>query len=304
MDKHLPPKPKGGTTMTPTTPNSMALLLDEPPRLVRPTFALMLQMAGLRPGDRQAMWIQQVHYWLTYHRTQNHHTRHYKKGHWWVWNTIEDWNAQFPFWSRSTMVRVIERSTETGVILQDNFNLKGYDRTLWYSIEYELLDQWYHDYLRATEDQDPSSQNEIMAHVNLPLFIMPDRANGRSQTEIIHDPKARSPIPETTTETTSIENQKTWSAALGELELQMTRATFNTWIKPMRIGSLQRQDGSATVTLLCANHYIKDWNEHRLLSPIARTLAGILQIDEENLNLVFDAAGDPICQISIAHPIK
>ena len=289
--------------MTPAPTQGMALLLDEPPRLVRPTFALILQMAGLTPGDRQAMWIQQVHYWLTYHRTQNHRAKHFKKGRWWVWNTIDAWNAQFPFWSRSTMVRIIQRSAETGVILQDNFNLRRYDRTLWYSIEYGLLDQWYHDYLRALEDQDPSSQNEIMGHVSVPLFTMPDRENGRSQTAILQDGSLGSPIPKTTTETTSIENQETWSAALGELELQMTRATFNTWIKPMRIGSIQRQNGSATVTLLCANEYIKDWNEHRLFSPIARTLAGILEINQENLDLVFDV-GDPVPQISIGHPIE
>ena len=293
--------------MTPAPTQGMALLLDEPPRLVRPTFALILQMAGLTPGDRQAMWIQQVHYWLTYHRTQNHRAKHFKKGRWWVWNTIDAWNAQFPFWSRSTMVRIIQRSAETGIILQDNFNLRRYDRTLWYSIEYGLLDKWYHDYLRAVEDQDPSSQNEIMGHVSVPLFTMPDRENGRSQTAILQDGSLGSPIPEITTETTSIEYQKTWSAALGELELQMTRATSNTWIRPMHIGPVHRDERSATIVLRCPNSYIADWNANRLCAPIQRTLAGILELHIEDLDLQFQypepgqVAGDPTTQIWITH---
>jgi chromosomal replication initiator protein len=63
-----------------------------------------------------------------------------------------------------------------------------------------------------------------------------------------------------------------WNAALGELELQMTKATFNTWVKPTVAVSWQEDD----FVLGAPNGYIKDWLENRLHTPIQRTLTGIL----------------------------
>jgi chromosomal replication initiator protein len=66
--------------------------------------------------------------------------------------------------------------------------------------------------------------------------------------------------------------QKIWQAALGELELQMTRATYNTWIRPVSAVSYEQD----TFVLGTPNGYIKDWLENRLYAPIQRTLSGIL----------------------------
>ena len=75
--------------------------------------------------------------------------------------------------------------------------------------------------------------------------------------------------------------QQVWQAALGELELQMTRATFNTWIKPVSAVSWDRD----TFVLGTPNGYIKDWLENRLYAPIHRTLSGILE--QKQLNVQF-----------------
>ena len=60
-----------------------------------------------------------------------------------------------------------------------------------------------------------------------------------------------------------------WSAALGELELQMTQATFDTWLRDSRL--LKQEDGTFVIGV--KNGYAKDWLEHRLLPTIKRTLA-------------------------------
>jgi chromosomal replication initiation ATPase DnaA len=67
------------------------------------------------------------------------------------------------------------------------------------------------------------------------------------------------------------DTEKIWHAALGELELQMTKSTFNTWIKPTVVVSWDRD----TVVLGAPNGYIKDWLQNRLHTPIQRTLSGI-----------------------------
>ncbi len=64
-----------------------------------------------------------------------------------------------------------------------------------------------------------------------------------------------------------------WQAALGELELQMTKATFDTWVKQTR--ALAYEDGAFFIGV--QNGYAKDWLENRLLGVIKRTLSGILK---------------------------
>ena len=73
-----------------------------------------------------------------------------------------------------------------------------------------------------------------------------------------------------------------WQAALSELELQMTRATFDTWLKPTTPlvwesdGSTASVNGSTRIVLGVPNGYVKDWLENRLLTPIQRTLDGVV----------------------------
>jgi len=59
-----------------------------------------------------------------------------------------------------------------------------------------------------------------------------------------------------------------WQAALGELELQMTKATFDTWLKNTSL--ISYEDGTFVIGVPSA--YAKDWLENRLLTTIKRTL--------------------------------
>jgi chromosomal replication initiator protein len=65
--------------------------------------------------------------------------------------------------------------------------------------------------------------------------------------------------------------QKVWKATLGELELQMTRATFNTWLKDTRL--LSYEEGVFLVGV--RNDYAKDWLENRLQDTILRALISV-----------------------------
>jgi chromosomal replication initiator protein len=65
--------------------------------------------------------------------------------------------------------------------------------------------------------------------------------------------------------------KRAWEATLGELELQMTKATFDTWLKNTNFVSYE--DGTFVVGV--PNAYAKDWLRHRLLSTIKETLTRI-----------------------------
>ncbi len=62
-----------------------------------------------------------------------------------------------------------------------------------------------------------------------------------------------------------------WQATLGELQLQMTGATYDTWLRRARL--IAYEDGTFIIGV--HNGYAKDWLENRLLSMIKRTMTNI-----------------------------
>jgi hypothetical protein len=63
-----------------------------------------------------------------------------------------------------------------------------------------------------------------------------------------------------------------WAAALDELRLQMTRATFDTWVKTAIVISYQ----NGTFTIGASNGYARDWLEHRLHRVVQETLTRLV----------------------------
>lgn len=62
--------------------------------------------------------------------------------------------------------------------------------------------------------------------------------------------------------------QKHWQVTLGELQLQMTRATFDTWLRGSRVIALKDD----TFTVYVRHAYAVDWLHNRLMPVILRTL--------------------------------
>jgi DnaD/phage-associated family protein len=103
------------------------LLINERPLQVLPSLAVAI-------GLNEAIVLQQLHYWLK-------EAGKVRDGKLWVYNTYEDWNRQFPFWSNRTVQRVIGNLEKRGLVLStDKYNKIPSDRTKWYTIDYDELD--------------------------------------------------------------------------------------------------------------------------------------------------------------------
>jgi chromosomal replication initiator protein len=63
-----------------------------------------------------------------------------------------------------------------------------------------------------------------------------------------------------------------WQTALGQLQMQMPRATFDTWVRQATV--LSYEDGMFVIGV--HNGYAKDWLENRLHSLIQRTLTNVV----------------------------
>ncbi len=66
-----------------------------------------------------------------------------------------------------------------------------------------------------------------------------------------------------------------WQSVLGQLQMEMPKASFETWVRDTR--PVSYQDGLLTVAV--RNAYARDWLENRLLSSITRLLAGLLETE-------------------------
>ncbi len=85
-------------------------------------------------GLNKAVFIRQLHYWLL-------KSKHIKDGKKWVFNTLEQWLEQFPFWSRSTLLRIIKDLEKDKYIFTKQYDKNLLNRTNWYTINYEKIEE-------------------------------------------------------------------------------------------------------------------------------------------------------------------
>ena len=66
--------------------------------------------------------------------------------------------------------------------------------------------------------------------------------------------------------------EQAWQSVLGQLQMEMPRASFDTWVRDTK--PVSYQDGTLTVGV--HNAYARDWLENRLASTVNRLLVGIM----------------------------
>ena len=103
------------------------LLIHEPPLQVLPSLAEKI-------GLNEAIVLQQIHYWLN-----PAHNKNFINGRHWVYNSYEEWQKQFPFWSKDTLKRAMTSLEKRSLIITEKFNEDKFDHRKWYSINYEVL---------------------------------------------------------------------------------------------------------------------------------------------------------------------
>jgi len=66
--------------------------------------------------------------------------------------------------------------------------------------------------------------------------------------------------------------EQAWQSVLGQLQMEMPRASFDTWVRDTK--PVSYQDGTLTISV--RNAYARDWLENRLASTVSRLLVGIV----------------------------
>jgi DnaD/phage-associated family protein len=154
------------------------LILPENPLLVLPTLASSI-------GMNESIILQQMQYWIL--RTSNH-----RDGYKWVYNTYEDWAKQFPFWSVTTIRRAITKLENLGILVTGNYNQLKLDKTKWYRIDYQRVDDLFSSFFQQETEQDSPLDSPCDQSVSSEL-----------QTDFTEVTNLDRPLPESTSENTS-----------------------------------------------------------------------------------------------------
>lgn len=115
-------------------------IINEDPIFFLPTLAVGV-------GLNEAILLQKIHGWLQC--TPKEHI-----GRSWIYNSYKSWHEQLPFMSETTIKRAVKNLIDKGIILTENFNKSSFDKTLWYSIDYEKLNEIVDESAKNVEISD------------------------------------------------------------------------------------------------------------------------------------------------------
>ena len=124
----------------------MSLLFKFRPLVINPQLAE-------RIGLNEAIVLQQLKYWLNETESGLEHD-----GRRWVYNTVEQWQRQFPFWSVDTVKRSLKSLQSQGIIFAEQLAKSKHDRTYHYAINYQSIALFEEGNLHCSEESNlPSS---------------------------------------------------------------------------------------------------------------------------------------------------
>ena len=128
----------------------MQLLTNEKPLITLPQLSVAI-------GHEQAMIMQQLHYRLQQIKAQGHDEA-------WYCQSLDSWHKQFPFWSSSKIKHIIRKLENEGLVHStDKLNRFSVDRTKWYTIDYEALQQTLHAYIAQNALNEQESEELTLA---------------------------------------------------------------------------------------------------------------------------------------------
>ena len=203
------------------------LLLDEKPLMVMPKLATKI-------GLNEAIILQQIHYWNEINEELNNN---YKDGYNWTFNSVLQWQEQFPFWSKNTIQRSINNLEKMKLLVVGNYNKLPIDRTKWYRIDYKVL---------SALEQSPFTQ---IGATNTPEWVN-------------HLTKLGLPLPESNSESNSENNNNTITSNGGLVLIHYSNAFKEKYNKEHPTITKDQLDYvELRIEEMTNEHGIVDWYE-------------------------------------------
>lgn len=104
-----------------------------------------------------AILLSHFNYWISVNSNKK---KNFHEGKYWTYDTLTDIHDHFPYWSVKQIERLINKLVDCGVLIKGNFNQNKYDRTCWYTIDLDRLNEMVTVISRNREINNPKSGNQ------------------------------------------------------------------------------------------------------------------------------------------------
>ncbi len=95
-------------------------------------------------------------------------------------------------------------------------------------------------------------------------------------------------------------SQQAWQAAIGQLQMDMPKASYDTWVRDTQV--VDCNEGMFTIGV--QNAYARDWLDSRLTSTVSRLLTGLLGFPQNVRFVVYHHEDEESEADFAAHPGK
>lgn len=108
-------------------------------------------------GINGAVLLSNLYFWV---KKNKENDVNFHDGRYWTYNTLDAFAEQYPFWSKDQIKRIMKELRDKGIVLVGNYSTNKYDRTLWYSIDFDKVESMLMDVAKSPY-QDGESTTPI-----------------------------------------------------------------------------------------------------------------------------------------------
>jgi hypothetical protein len=127
-------------------------------------------------GLREAIILYNIRFWLEKNIANG---TNFKNGRVWTFNSYKAFNELFPYLSQSQIKRCLTNLVKGGILIKENHNKLGFDRTNWYSINEAKYA--FNEYSSPLDKSVPRA-DEIVPRVDVSVPAIPDNKTNIKNT--------------------------------------------------------------------------------------------------------------------------
>ena len=137
---------------------TVPMLMDEPPITLYPTLACMLGNVN------HALILQQLRFLMGVAAKSKKYDSHFIDNKWWVYNTYQQWRDEhFPWLSTSAIRDTFKSLEDLGIVLSRQDIGNPFDKTKWYTIDFNNFYSVYIDFINEHTDSVASMTGESVS---------------------------------------------------------------------------------------------------------------------------------------------
>lgn len=118
-----------------------------------------------RYGIECAILLYNIRFWIAKNKANK---SNFYDGRFWTYNSAKAFSELFPYMSRPQIARHLRKLEKLGVLISDNFNTVGYDKTKWYSILDNVCTELNNPCTKMNKDSSEINKGELKNEQPIP----------------------------------------------------------------------------------------------------------------------------------------